>query len=70
MNERDWTLYQLTAVVTPTITKSVKFIEGNVRFSMTKIRFLDIVISAMILSKMQRISFLSRNVRYDVQVRV
>ena len=59
-----------TSLVTPKIAKSVKFIEGNVRFSMTKIRFLDIVISAMILSKMQRISFLSRNVRYDEQVRV
>ena len=30
---------------------------------MTKIRFLDIVINAMILSEMQQISFLSRNIR-------
>ena len=37
---------------------------------MTKIRFLDIEIYAMLLSKMQQISFLSRNVRKDVQVRV
>ena len=35
---------------------------------MTKIRFLNIAINAMLLSEMQRTSFLLRNVGFDVQV--
>ena len=63
MNERDWTLYQLSYRKNYQKCKIYGRKCSFKHIKMTKIRFFDIVINAFILLEMQRNYFLFRNDR-------